>query len=148
MIQLERMPEVEDSVAVGLRVDGDVQVVLFVKLAKPDHNDGGRPPSKEVREEERKRRPNHFSRVWDGKMLGVLLRGEGAGTTQSPFCYSAFCWKVYVAVSAAPLPCPAAQNSENNRDVALSVVVAFGAFFGPDSRPPALLSPSSEDCGE
>lgn len=27
------VPEVEDSVAVGLRVDGDVEVVLFVTLA-------------------------------------------------------------------------------------------------------------------
>lgn len=39
--QVERVPEVQDSIAVGLRVDGDVQVILFVKLAKPDHGDGG-----------------------------------------------------------------------------------------------------------
>lgn len=31
--QMEMVPEVEDSVAVGLRTDGDVEVVLFVKLA-------------------------------------------------------------------------------------------------------------------
>lgn len=30
---MEKISEVEDSVAVGLRVEGDVEVVLFVKLA-------------------------------------------------------------------------------------------------------------------
>lgn len=32
-MQVEEVPEVEDSVAVGLRVDADVRVVLFVKVA-------------------------------------------------------------------------------------------------------------------
>lgn len=42
------MPEVEDSVAVGLRGDGDVEVVLFVKLSVTEDGapaasgDGGR----------------------------------------------------------------------------------------------------------
>lgn len=35
--QVEGVPEVEDSVAVGLRVEGDVQVVLFVKLASSEN---------------------------------------------------------------------------------------------------------------
>ena len=44
------VPEVEDSVAVGLRGDGDVEVVLFVKLALTEDgaptssgDGGGRP---------------------------------------------------------------------------------------------------------
>lgn len=48
------VPEVEDSVAVGLRVDGDVEVVLFVKLAPVEESastasgDGGRRPKVRV----------------------------------------------------------------------------------------------------
>lgn len=38
---MEMVPEVEDSVAVGLRVDGDVDVVLFVKLADMPESGGG-----------------------------------------------------------------------------------------------------------
>ena len=33
VVQVEMVPEVEDSVAIGLRVDGDVEIVLFVTLA-------------------------------------------------------------------------------------------------------------------
>lgn len=33
--QVEEVPGVEDSVAVGLRAEGDVKVVLFVKLTQP-----------------------------------------------------------------------------------------------------------------
>lgn len=32
-VQVEMVPEVEDSLAIGLRINGDVDVVLFVKLA-------------------------------------------------------------------------------------------------------------------
>lgn len=39
-MQTEMVPEVEDSLAVGLRVDGDVEVVLFVKLV-PMVGEGG-----------------------------------------------------------------------------------------------------------
>lgn len=41
VVQTEMVPEVEDSLAVGLRVDGDVEMVLFVKLV-PMAEGGGR----------------------------------------------------------------------------------------------------------
>lgn len=49
--QVEMVPEVEDSVAVGLRVDGDVEVVLFVKLAPITERDTRADQSQKVREE-------------------------------------------------------------------------------------------------
>lgn len=57
--QVEMVPEVEDSVAIGLRVDGDVEVILFVKLVAPtaDAEEGG---------EERAASPPNVSNLRDG----------------------------------------------------------------------------------
>ena len=43
------VPEVEDSVAVGLRVHGDVEVVLFVKLAPSRGVRHSEPPRVRIR---------------------------------------------------------------------------------------------------
>lgn len=45
-LQVDKVSEVEDSVAVGLRVDGDVEVVLFVKLASTEGVAGSGPSLK------------------------------------------------------------------------------------------------------
>lgn len=49
------VPEVEDAVAVGLRVDGDVEVVLFVKLAPTVNSAEARGGSQKVSGEGKQR---------------------------------------------------------------------------------------------
>ncbi|CAM9305652.1 unnamed protein product [Ectocarpus sp. 6 AP-2014] len=65
--QTEMVPEVEDSLAVGLRVDGDVEVVLFVKLV-PMAGEGGRGGGGEGQPSENPK--NHY--VLTGELEGKI----------------------------------------------------------------------------